>query len=57
MIIKDYKCSCGSKQFNFYPKTGTRIGIYCSVCGKWLKWANKNEKNLIKIEGSKIGNV
>lgn len=45
MKIKDYKCSCGSDQF-FFANNGNQKGIYCSYCGKWLKWADKNERNL-----------
>lgn len=36
MKISDYKCKCGM-----------HVGIYCNKCGKWLKWANKNERNLL----------
>lgn len=31
----------------FAMKKGDHIGLYCSSCGKWIKWANKNERNLI----------
>lgn len=24
-----------------------KIGLYCRACGKWQKWANKNEKRMI----------
>ena len=45
MTIKDYKCKCGHSNFFFAPK-GSQKGIYCSHCGKWLKWADKDEQNL-----------
>lgn len=45
MQIKNYVCKCGHKDFIF-KGNGNQIGIYCSKCGKWLKWADKNEKNL-----------
>lgn len=45
MRIKDYKCRCGNDDF-FFATVGNQNGIYCSYCGKWLKWANKNELNL-----------
>lgn len=45
MKIKDYKCKCGNNDF-FFIERGNIIGIYCSYCGKWLKWANKDDKNL-----------
>lgn len=45
MYIKDYKCKCGHDDFFFADKEN-HIGIYCTYCGKWLKWANKDEQNL-----------
>lgn len=45
MIIKDYKCKCGHDDF-FFSDNGNQTGIYCSRCGMWLKWADKNEQNL-----------
>ncbi len=48
MKIKDYKCLCGSNDF-FIDDRGIHTGIYCSKCGKWLKWADKNERNLKKL--------
>ena len=45
MKIKDYKCKCGSDDF-FFTDKGNQKGIYCCKCGKWLKWADKGERNL-----------
>ena len=45
MKIKDYKCKCGRDDF-FFANKGNQKGIYCSYCGKWLKWADKDEQNL-----------
>lgn len=45
MKIKDYKCKCGHDDFLFADK-GNQKGVYCSYCGKWLKWADKDEQNL-----------
>ncbi len=45
MKIKDYKCKCGHENF-FFADKGNQKGIYCSYCGKWLKWAGKDEQNL-----------
>ena len=50
MKIKDYKCKCGNDDFDFIPNDGNVVGIYCNLCGKWFKWADKNEKNLFKIK-------
>lgn len=53
MKIKDYKCKCGNNDFFFLSKN-TQVGIYCSKCGKWFKWADKNERNLAqKNKGDK----
>lgn len=45
MKIKDFKCKCGHDDF-FFADKGNQKGIYCSYCGKWLKWADKDEQNL-----------
>lgn len=45
MIIKDYKCKCGHNDF-FFADKGSQKGIYCTYCGKWFKWADKDEQNL-----------
>lgn len=45
MKIKDYKCKCGHDDF-FFAGKGNQKGIYCLYCGKWLKWADKDERNL-----------
>lgn len=45
MKIKDYKCKCGYNDF-FFADKGNQKGIYCSYCGKWFKWADKDEQNL-----------
>jgi hypothetical protein len=45
MKIKDFKCKCGHNDF-FFADKGNQKGIYCSYCGKWLKWADKDEQNL-----------
>ena len=52
MKIKNYKCKCGCDDFAFVDVSST-LGIYCTYCGRWLKWANKNEKNILKIEREK----
>lgn len=45
MKIKDYRCKCGHNDF-FFANKGNQKGIYCSYCGKWFKWADKDEQNL-----------
>lgn len=50
MKIKDYKCRCGHDDFFLSTPENcigeNHVGIYCSYCGKWFKWADKDEKNL-----------
>ena len=45
MKIKDYKCKCGCDDF-FFADKGFHTGIYCSYCGKWFKWADREEQHL-----------
>lgn len=45
MKIRDYKCKCGHDDF-FFADRGIHVGIYCSHCGRWIRWADKNEQNL-----------
>ena len=46
MKIKNYKCKCGRDDL-FFKEKGNQVGIYCASCGKWLKWADKDERNLM----------
>lgn len=46
MLIKKYRCKrCGSQDF-FLAEDAMHVGIYCNECGRWLKWANRDERNL-----------
>lgn len=56
MIIKDYKCKCGHDDF-FFADKGGQTGIYCSYCGKWLKWADKDEQNLRMKQESVLNKI
>lgn len=56
MTIKDCKCNCGHNDF-FFADKGNQKGIYCSYCGKWLKWANKDERNLELKQDSVLDNI
>ena len=60
MKIKNYKCTCGCKDFYFKESNGKTIntvGIYCSYCGKWFKWADKWEKNLQYKDGGEDDDI
>ena len=54
MKIKDYRCKCGKDDF-FFADKGNQKGIYCSYCGKWLEWADKDEQNLAMKQEPKTG--
>ena len=49
--IKDYVCKCDCNTFivKRITKNGvtSHTGLYCSYCGKWFKWLNKDERNLV----------
>lgn len=52
MKIKKFKCiNCGGNDFIFMPASHNPnvIGIYCRACGRFMKWANKDEKNIMKM--------
>ena len=56
MKIKDFRCKCGRDDF-FFADKGNQIGIYCSYCGKWIKWADKDEQNLRMKQVSVIDKI
>ena len=48
------KCNkCNSTEL-FVEIQGTRRGLYCGNCGKWLKWITKPELQVCKFKGYKI---
>lgn len=49
--MNKYECKCGSLDF-FTEEKENRIGLYCSMCGKWKKWLGKDEYRLFKKEQS-----
>ena len=52
MIISKVKCDCGCENVYFMenPNSINVLGIYCTMCGRWIKWANKVEKRLYRLE-------
>lgn len=53
MKIKNYRCvACGNKDF-YAESNNMHMGIYCSTCGKFYKWADKDEKNLLKKQSQR----
>jgi Lar family restriction alleviation protein len=46
--MKNFKCAkCGSED-TFTEKLGNNTGLYCSDCGIWIKWLDKNELRLVQ---------
>lgn len=50
------KCNrCGSEHV-FLRSSGNNVGIYCGDCGKWIKWATKDEIRVIEYKQAEIAN-
>ena len=53
------KCKkCGNDSY-FTQVKGNNMGAYCCKCGAWIKWLNKDERNLEEIADyvSKISSI
>jgi hypothetical protein len=47
--INDYRCKkCKCTKFTVNIVDKAHVGLYCAKCGKWYKWAGKDDKNKIK---------
>lgn len=57
--MKQFKCGKCSSTEVFISKSGNNTGLYCSDCGKWIQWLNKDEIRLAErqINEIKITNV
>lgn len=56
--MKEFECTkCHSKEL-FIDKSGNNTGLYCSDCGKWITWLNKDQLRLAErqIEANKTSN-
>ena len=50
------KCNrCGS-EYVFLRSSWNNVGIYCANCGKWIKWAAKDEVLVIEHKQAEIAN-
>ena len=49
-LKNEYKCVCGFEEFHTKQNTkinnGIQTGLYCSGCGRWIKWLGKEEVRL-----------
>lgn len=50
--MSNYKCKCGNTSDFFIEHNLSQCGMYCSWCGKWIKWLNKDEERLFKHKQS-----
>jgi len=55
-LINNFICSKCNGTYTFIKKNNTQTGLYCSKCGKWIKWLGKEEIRLYErqLELSKI---
>ena len=51
-LKNEYKCVCGFEEFHTKHDTkinnGIQTGLYCSGCGRWIKWLGKEEVRLFE---------
>jgi len=45
-LINNFVCSKCNGTYTFIKKNNTQTGLYCSKCGKWIKWLGKEELRL-----------
>ena len=45
-LINKFVCSKCNGTFTFIKKNNTQTGLYCSRCGKWIKWLSKEKIRL-----------
>lgn len=52
----DFVCKkCGSVELEC-RKEGVHTGLWCSDCGRWVKWLNKDEFKIIQMKNKKKTN-
>jgi endogenous inhibitor of DNA gyrase (YacG/DUF329 family) len=46
--MKEFACPrCQS--INLFTETNaSQVGLYCSICGKWIKWLSKEEQRVFE---------
>lgn len=54
----NYKCKCGNITDFFIEKKGNNTGLYCSKCGKWITWLNKDQIRAFEHgQSAKVGTL
>lgn len=44
--MKKFICpKCGKETVGNFKKNGNQIGVYCTFCGRWIKWLSHKEYN------------
>ena len=55
--MKEFICTkCNSKDL-FTKVNGNQVGLYCSNCGKWIKWLSKEEIRIYDEQKKRKTNV
>ena len=55
MTIKDYKCPrCQCHELYFARLDERKVGLYCTQCAKWLKWADKEERKRMNLPDADV---
>ena len=54
--MKVYVCpKCKSKDV-FAEEAGSKVGLYCGDCGRWIRWLNKSEVEHVRRQEESIRN-
>jgi len=48
--MKNFACTHDGSLEVFIQVKGTQTGLYCSECGKWIKWLSKDEIKLAEMQ-------
>jgi hypothetical protein len=56
MLFERYSCpKCYCKILKPILNPGSnKIGLYCTRCGAWVKWTNKDDRKLILIKHEEV---
>lgn len=55
--MKEFECTKCHSQDVFIDKSGNNTGLYCSDCGKWITWLNKDQLRLAERQISQKVNT
>lgn len=47
--MKEYQCKCGAvNKVTLEPRGASVVSLYCTECGRWIKWVNKDEQKAVE---------